>query len=188
MDPHAVHVLNIPILLGTLREGRNSEKVAQYVMLEAQKRGINTEILDVKEMGLPLFDGKASPAVLTWSAKMKDADGLIVVAPEYNHGYPSALKNAIDYLYVEYGRKPMGICGVSMGPFGGARMIEQMKLVAVELHMVAIREAMYFPNVSTLFDAKGKIKSKDYEKFCNDFFGELVWYARALKAAREAAV
>lgn len=177
--------LYIPILLGTLREGRQSEKAAKFMLDQAKKRGLETEIIDVANLGLPLLDGKVHPEVQEWSETMKRADGLIVVSPEYNHGYPSALKNALDYLYAEYAKKPIGICGVSMGPFGGARMVEQLRLVSIELHMVPIREAVYFPNIQTLFDAKGKIKDADiYEKSCDAFFGDLVWYAKLLKPAR----
>lgn len=179
--------LFIPILLGTARKGRQSEKVAQFVLEEAKRYGqFETQLIDVCDFGLSKTDDtKTSEKSKSFSKTMERADGLIVVSPEYNHGMPGELKMTLDQLYKEYNRKPIGICGVSGGPMGGARMVEQLRLVSIELQMVPINNAVYFPNVESLFTEQGNIKNaKAYRKQLKVFFDELVWYAKALKAAK----
>ena len=116
---------------------------------------------------------------------MARADGLIIVSPEYNHGYPGELKILLDTLYQEYNRKPVGICGVSDGLMGGGRMVEHLRQVLVELQMAPIHAALYFRNVEKLFDTSGNMTDGAYEKRAKDFFDELTWFASALKQARE---
>ncbi|MDO8655086.1 MAG: NAD(P)H-dependent oxidoreductase, partial [bacterium] len=116
--------------------------------------------------------------------KLKRADGYVVVSPEYNHSFSGELKLFLDAFYQEYARKPVGICGVSVGPNGGVRAVEQLRLVFIEFHAVPIREAVYFRNVADLFDEQGAIKDASYEKIVKTFFDELIWFANALKAAR----
>lgn len=178
-------MLYIPIILGTAREGRNSEKAAQFIFSEVKKNEIETEIIDVRDYILKSTDNTGESAQAKKLAeKISRADGLIIVSPEYNHGYPGELKMTLDMLYKEYARKPVAICGVSIGGLGGARMVEQLRLVAIELHMVPIREAVYFSNVSQIFDEGGKIKDLSYTQRVNTMLKELAWYAEALKTAR----
>jgi NAD(P)H-dependent FMN reductase len=168
----------IPIILGTAREGRKSEKAARYMLRETQKlEGVETEILDVRD-----FPKETSKA---FAENMARADALIIVAPEYNHSYPGELKTMLDMAYKEYHRKPIGICGVSMGGLGGARMVEQLRLVTIEFHMVPIREALYFSGIGKLFAEDGFITDESYADRVKAFHEELLWYAKALKHARE---
>lgn len=180
--------LFIPILLGTGRVGRQSEKAAKFVFEEARQYGqFKTQLIDARDFGLSKTDDtKTSEKSKKFSQTMQSADGLIVVSPEYNHGYPGELKMALDQLYKEYKHKPIGICGVSEGRMGGSRMVEQLRLVAIELQMVPISNALYFSNIESVFDEQGNaINSDSYHKQLTAFFDELVWYAKALKAARE---
>lgn len=156
-------MLYIPIILGTAREGRYSEKVAQFVFSEVSKNDIETEIIDVRDYILKSTDNTGESAQAKKLAeKISRADGLMIVSPEYNHGYPGELKMMLDMLYKEYARKPVAICGVSMGGLGGARMVEQLRLVAIELHMVPIHDAVYFSGIQQLFDDGGEIKDLSY--------------------------
>lgn len=176
----------VPIILGTAREGRKSEKVASFMLERAKAAGLDSEVLDVRDFRVKATDNtQTSQAAKTFSEKISKADGIVIVSPEYNHGYPGELKMMLDLLYQQYFNKPAGICGVSRGPLGGARMVEQIRLVCVELHMVNIREAMYFPTVQDLFDEGGEIKDKSFNVRAKVFFDELIWYAKALKNARE---
>lgn len=178
--------LYIPLILGTGREGRNTEKAVRYILSEVQKRDdIETELLDVRDFRLQATDKTGnSPIAKKFSGKMQRADGLIVVAPEYNHGYPGELKMMLDMLYDQYNRKPIGICGTG-GGLGGGRMVEQLRLVAIELEMVPIHSAIYFPKVWEAFDEQGNPKDPAYPDRIKTFLDELVWYAKALKTARE---
>jgi len=176
----------VPIILGTAREGRYSDKAAEFVLGEAVKAGLESEILDARDYRIIATDKTlAYPEAKRLAEKMSKAEALIIVTPEYNHGYPGELKMMLDMLYGEYDRKPVGLCGVSMGGLGGARCVEQLRLVIAELHMVSIREALYFSGVRQLFDDKGTIKDNAYYARVKTFLDELIWYAQALKKAKE---
>lgn len=175
-----------PIILGTAREGRFSEKAAYYMLQEAKKAGLETEVIDVRDYRAPATDNtEESSQAKRLAEKIIRADAIIIVTPEYNHGYPGELKMMLDLLYDQYARKPVGLCGVSMGGLGGVRCVEQLRLVVAELHMVSIREAIYFSNVRQLFDEKDMIKDESYSARAKKFLAELAWYAKALKEARE---
>jgi len=171
----------IPIILGTAREGRQSKKVADFMLHETLNTGVESEILDVRNYRIEATDntGKLLQAKRLLE-KISKADGLIIVSPEYNHGYPGELKMMLDMLYQEYFNKPVGFCGVSVGGLGGARVVEQLRQVAIELHLVPIREALYFSNIQNLFDEKGNIKDESYFKRVEIFLNELIFYAKKL--------
>lgn len=176
----------IPIILGTAREGRQSEKVAKFMLQETIKADLETEIIDVRDFRIEATDNTEElPQAKKFSEKISKADGLIIVSPEYNHGYPGELKMMLDMLYEQYAKKPVGFCGVSAGGLGGARAVEQLRLVTIEFHMVPIREALYFSIVQDLFDKNGVIKDKSYYDRVKKFLDELIWFAKALKVARE---
>ncbi|MCP6719326.1 MAG: NAD(P)H-dependent oxidoreductase [Patescibacteria group bacterium] len=176
----------IPVILGTSRKGRQSEKVAKFMLQQASKAGLESELIDTRDFSSGVTDStKTLPQSQKLSEKISKADGLIIVSPEYNHGYPGELKMMLDMVYEEYRRKPIGICGVSAGSLGGAQMVEQLRLVGIELQMVPIRETVYFSQVQNLFDEGGGIKDESYYGRIKKFLDELIWYAKALKKARE---
>jgi NAD(P)H-dependent FMN reductase len=174
----------IPVLLGTAREGRESEKAAKFMLEEVKNSDIETELIDVRDYRIEATNNTQEiPLAKKLEEKISKADGFIIVSPEYNHGYPGELKMMLDMLYEQYARKPVGFCGVSAGGLGGARVVEQLRLISIELHMVPIREAIYFPTIQNLFDEKGNIKDQSYHKRVKVFLDELLWYAKALKPA-----
>src|ERR1044072_9529258 len=110
--------LYIPVILGTVRKGRASESVARFVHSEVSKReGVETELIDIRELNLAMDDEGESIKDAAFSAQMNRADALVVVVPEYNHGYPGLLKHALDTNLKEYIHKAVGVCGVSAGGF-----------------------------------------------------------------------
>src|SRR5918993_3633126 len=113
--------LYIPVILGTVRKGRASENVARFVIEQVAKReGVETELIDVRELKFPTDDAGEQIKDPRFSAICARADGLVLVVPEYNHGYPGMLKHALDSNLKEYIHKAAGICGVSAGGFCGA--------------------------------------------------------------------
>jgi NAD(P)H-dependent FMN reductase len=178
--------LFIPIILGTARRGRQSENVARFVFEQTKKRAdIETELIDVCKLPMKLDDAGEQMKDPTFSATIERCDGLIIVTPEYNHGYPGLLKHALDMNLEEYIHKAVGICGVSAGPFGGARVIEGLLPVMRELGLVAIFWDVNFGNVEKLFDEHGNLLDESYVRRLDKFLNELIWMARVLRYGRE---
>ncbi|HEU0050939.1 MAG TPA: NADPH-dependent FMN reductase [Patescibacteria group bacterium] len=174
--------LFIPVLFGSIRDERISDKDAAYVASLLKARGIQTELIDPKSLHKAESTERKDPE--PWASLMEKADALVIVSPEYNHGYPGALKEVLDSCYDEYKHKPVAICGASGGGLGGARAVEQLRQVVIELSMVPIHNAVYFSMHQNLWDEKGQIKDPSYAERVNTMIDELTWYAHALKAAR----
>jgi NAD(P)H-dependent FMN reductase len=178
--------LFMPIILGTARQGRQSEHVARFVFEEVKKRdGVETELIDIRNLPMKLDDAGEQMKDPVFSATVQRADALVLVVPEYNHGYPGLLKHALDMNLKEYIHKAVGICGVSAGPFGGARVIESLLPVMRELGLVAIFEDVNFGGVRKLFDECGKLLDESYVQRVDKFLQELIWMARVLRYGRE---
>jgi NAD(P)H-dependent FMN reductase len=178
--------LFLPIILGTARQGRESEHVARVVFEQTKKRAkIETELIDVRNLPMRLDDAGEQMKDPSFSATIERCDGLIIVTPEYNHGYPGLLKHALDMNLKEYIHKAVGICGVSAGPTGGARVIENLLPVVRELGLVAIFEDVNFGHVGKLFDEEGKLLDQNYIRRVDKFLDELIWMSRVLCHGRE---
>jgi NAD(P)H-dependent FMN reductase len=179
--------VSLPVILGTPRQGRLTEAAANFVFSEVSKRSdIETELIDIRKIPIRLDDAGEALKDSKFSATVAGADGLILVVPEYNHSFPGLLKHVLDTNLKEYIHKAVGVCGVSAGPFGGARMIQSLVPVLRELGLVTIFSDVYFGNAGNLFDpASGKITDAAYTRRVEKFLNELVWMARALRHARE---
>jgi NAD(P)H-dependent FMN reductase len=178
--------LFIPVILGTPRQGRMSEHVARFVLDEVAKRdGVRTELVDVRALNLKTDDAGEAIKDAGFSATVARADALIIVTPEYNHGYPGLLKHALDTNLKEYIHKAVGVCGVSAGGFGGTRVIENLLPVLRELGLVTIFWDGNFSGVHKLFDASGKLLDESYVKRIDKFLKELIWMAKTLRYGRE---
>jgi NAD(P)H-dependent FMN reductase len=177
----------VPVILGTARQGRLSEHAARFVFEEVSEReDMTTEWIDIRNLRLSIDDAGEALKDSQFSATVRRADGLILVVPEYNHSFPGLLKHVLDSNLEEYIHKAVGICGVSAGPFGGARMIQSLLPVLRELGLVTIFWDVYFGMAGKLFDpASGKITDPAYVGRLKKFVDELVWMARALRFARE---
>ena len=177
----------LPVIIGTPRQGRLTEPAANFVFGEVSKRGdIETELIDIRKIPIRMDNAGEALKNSRFSATVARSDGLILVVPEYNHSFPGLLKHVLDTNLEEYVHKAVGVCGVSAGPFGGARMIESLIPVLRELGLVAIFWDVYFGTAGKLFDpATGKITDSAYVGRLEKFLNELVWMARALRYARE---
>ena len=178
--------LFIPVILGTTRQGRASEHAARFMLGEVGKlAGVETELVDIRDLNLPFDDEAGGIKHEGFSKLCERADAYVIVAPEYNHGYPGSLKHALDTNLKEYVHKAVGLCGVSAGGFGGTRVVEQLVQVVRELGMAAIFWDMNFSNAGKLFDESGAITDESYHRRADKFLKELVWMARVLRHGRE---
>ena len=179
--------LFIPVILGTVRKGRASENVAKFVFEQVKKRdGVETVLVDIRELKFPTDDAGEQIKDPGFSETCERADGLVLVVPEYNHGYPGMLKHALDSNLKEYIHKAVGICGVSAGGFGATRVIENLLPVLRELGLVTIFWDGNFSGAGNLFDENGKIRDEaTHVKRMDKFLGELVWMSKVLRYGRE---
>jgi NAD(P)H-dependent FMN reductase len=184
----------IAIILGSTRPGRNGEAVAKWVYEVAQKRiDAEFELVDIKDFNLPLLDEPVPPIMgqyskphtKVWATKIGTFDAYVFVTPEYNHGTSGALKNAIDFLFAEWNNKAAGF--VSYGGAGGARAVEQLRLVLVEVQMATVRNQVLL-SMYTDFENFSVFKPRPTkEQSVNDMLDQLIAWSGALKTLREKA-
>jgi len=180
--------LSIPVLLGTPRQNRESENVAKWVVAKMREReDIETQLFDVCDFRLPHDDygRQIAGQFPEWRDAIIRADGLVIVSPEYNHGYPGSLKAVLDLLLKEYFHKAVAFVGVSSGPWGGTRMIEAMVPMVRILGLSPTAIDLNFPKVADKFDTDGNLLDDAYEKRIAGFLDELVWMASTLRWGRE---
>src|SRR2546423_664205 len=178
--------LFIPLILGTARKGRRSENAAHFMFEQTKGRaGLETEFVDIVKIPMRLDDAGEQMKDPAFSELVKRADALIIVVPEYNHGYPGLLKHALDMNLGEYVHKAVGICGVSAGPFGGARVIEALLPVMRELGLVTIFNDVNFGHAGQIFAEDGKLLDERFTGRTAKFLDELIWMSRVLRHGRE---
>jgi NAD(P)H-dependent FMN reductase len=187
--------VKIGIIISTTRAARFGDKPAQWIKdIAAQRDDLSVEVLDLRDYPMPFFDEVASNAWVPsqsevaqrWQKKVAEFDGYIVVTAEYNRGVPAVLKNALDYAYPEWNRKPVAFVGY--GSVGAARAIEQLRLVAIELQMAPTRTGVHIQGADFMAVWKGgkAITELSYlRQNATDMLDQLVWWATALKAARD---
>jgi NAD(P)H-dependent FMN reductase len=184
-------MLRVAIILGSTRPGRKGEAVARWVYEIASSRGdAEFELVDIKEYDLPLLDEPVS-AVLgrysnvhtkVWSAKIASFDAFVFVTPEYNHSTSGALKNAIDFLFAEWNDKAAGFVGY--GSAGGARAVEQLRLVMGEVKIADVRAQVALSLYSDFEDFTTLKPGPRQEAAVNAMLDDLVAWGRALQPLR----
>jgi len=183
-----MHKLFIPVILGTAREGRQSEKVAKYILQRLHNfPEVEYQLIDVREYvrePRTYAPGMQNDAADVWREIAKRADGFIIVTPEYNHGYPGELKLLIDMAETEYEKKVVGMVGVSSGNFGGVRVVEQMQAIFNNLRMVSVPKPLAFPNIEEVFDAQGNLLDQKYEKRVDEYLKRITEYTKDIKKIR----
>jgi NAD(P)H-dependent FMN reductase len=177
--------LSIPILLGSVRRNRQSPKVARWLHRRlTADGGIASELLDLEELALPIMEERLRlrddppPGAVRLSRAVAAGDGLLIVTPEYNNGYPGVLKNALDYLLPELKRKPVGIATVSAGGFGGISCLAQLRLVLLAMGAAPIPASLPVSRVGQSFDDDGPT-DEGIEGRASAFLAELRWWTEA---------
>jgi len=183
--------LYLPILYGSVRADRKSIHVARFAAERlALRPDVETHLFDPRD--LPFgnlefreWEWKGAPeGVIHFVREMGRADGFVIVTPEYNHGYPGTLKNILDHVYDEWGRKPFGLVGAG-GMYGGARAIDGLRMVIPGIGGISTPGMIGVTDVQTSFDEHGPVADREkWERRFDRFFAELEWYARALQRAR----
>ena len=190
--------LKIAVIISSTRPTRFGDKPAQWIADYANKRGdIEAEIVDLRDYDLPLFDEMASnlwmpsvgEAAIKWQNKISEFDGYIFVTAEYNRSITGALKNALDQAYINWNKKPFGAVGY--GAVGGARAVEHLRTIGVELQMVPVRSAVHIggSDFFAVHPLGGQNKSiTEIEASlvggAKDMLDQIVWWGNATKAAR----
>lgn len=188
--------MKVGVILGSVRDIRRGGRVSKWLMSQlAQRENIEVELLDLKDYSLPFFDESNSPEGLAgkynndvakaWSAKIASKDAFIVVTPEYNHGTSAVLKNALDWLYGEWAKKPVAFVSYSPNAAGGVRAVEQLRQNVIELQMAPLRESIHITYVLDTFDEDGNLQQGHFNERLEKLIEELSWWSKALKNARE---
>lgn len=188
MIPH------VAIIIGTTRQGRFADRPAEWILAHAAARGtLTAEIVDLRDYPLPFFDEPGSPmfvppaheAAVRWGRTLERFDGYIFITAEYNHGISGVLKNALDYAYPQFHRKPAAFVGY--GNTGGARAIEQLRLNLIEFHVAPLRHAVHVGMTEFIGLLREHKQFADYphlEHSAVAMLDDLVWWATALRAGR----
>ncbi len=167
--------LKLKIILGSTREGRFSDAAGAWALEQAKKHdGFEAEVLDLRDYEMPFFDQMATPssktepyshpAVAKWTAKIAEADAFVIIAPEYDRGVPAVLKNAFDWVFGEWQKKPIGFVGY--GTTGGSRSVDSLRTSAIELQMVPVRTAVHITAHWTLRENfTGPLKPGSLDQF-----------------------
>ena len=174
---------HIAIISSSIRTGRKSHRVALYFKNYLETNNLaSVEILDLNEYQFPLFEERLryqehpSPAMIGFAGKVKAADGIIIVTPEYNGGYPASLKNAIDLLYNEWYRKPVAISTASDGIFGGSQVITSLQFSLWKIRAWTVPAMFPVIKVQETFDENGHPTDKqETDKRASVFINELLW-------------
>ena len=181
-------MLNVLVILGSVRRGRMSDRVATFVMNRlAATPDVQAELVDLAVLDLPIMEerlGKIDPApagVPELGAKIQAADALIIVSPEYNHGYPGVLKNALDYFYAQYKRTPVALVTVSAGGHGGVNAWAQLVTVLTHMGAIVLPASVAVSHVEKSFSPEGEALDPVYVKRTDGMISELVWLASRLK-------
>jgi NAD(P)H-dependent FMN reductase len=189
-------VVRIGIILASTRQGRRGEGFARWIEgVTAERAGVEIELLDLRTYPLQAYSYEQLPPAAEnsyldttarrWADKVRGLDAYVIVTPEYNHGYPGQLKNALDHVFTGWWYKPVGFVSYG-GSASGARAVEQLRSVAVELRMIPVRGEVNLRLVGITLDAEGRPTDPYYGKQAAGMLDQLVWWARAAKAARAA--
>lgn len=188
--------MKIVVILGSIRKVRRGERVAKWLMPQLSKiKEAEFELLDLRDYPLPFYAEDNSPdslengysnAVATkWAVKIGEADAFIIITTEYNHGPAAVLKNALDYVYDEWNKKPVTFVSYATGAGAGIRAVEQLREITVELQMAPMQAAVHISHLLDTLDENGNLLKGHYNERVVTVVEQLLWWAKALKSARD---
>jgi len=187
--------MKIAVILGSIRGIRRGGRVAKWLMPQLAKyENVSVEFLDLVDYPLPFYNESDSPEGLEgkyindlgkkWAAKIGEADGFIILTPEYNHGTSAVLKNALDWVYYEWNKKPVSFISYSTNAAGGIRAVEQLRQNVVELQMAPLSYSIHITYVLDTIDEEGNLLKGHFNERLEELMKELLWWTEALKIAK----
>jgi NAD(P)H-dependent FMN reductase len=186
---------SLTVIIGSTRPGRAGLPIAEWFVARARADGaFDVRVADLAEIDLPLLDEPNHPRLRRylhrhthdWSETVDAADAFVIVTPEYNYGYPAAIKNAIDYLHEEWKYKPVGFVSYG-GVAAGTRAVQQLKQVVTTLKMLPVFESVSIPFHSQFIDEEGQLQANEImEQAADAMLNELLRTEAALRPLREA--
>jgi len=182
--------MKVAIILGSIRTGRQTHKIAYYVEKKLNERGIQTQMVDLMESPLPLMEERqthasASPEIIKLGQLLKETDALLLVSPEYHGSFTGVLKNALDYYWAEFSRKPIGVITTGSGRMGGINASTQLQHVILSLGAFPMPYKLLIPDIQNAFDDQLQPLREDVVKNTERFLNEFVWFANAIVSAKQ---
>lgn len=182
--------MKVVIISGSIRRVRQSHKVAEIIYGRLLKENVRAELLDLKEYDLPLMTERLSELadppenLVRLGEKLDQADGIIIVSPEYNGSYPGVLKNALDYFYSEFNHKAISVATVSSGSFGGIMAAHQLQTYLLEFKAYPNPYTLPVPNVETNATETEEFADSRTQRKLDIFIREFIWFTNLLTSGR----
>ncbi len=193
-------MINLKIIVGSRRPNRAADKVIPWVMNKVSERGsFEAELLDLRDWDLPLFQEHpgslgdpsdptySEPIVKAWNHKIREAQAILIITPEYLHGMPGLLNNAMDNVFASFAfrNKPVAAVAYSTGIAGGARAIENLAHVALEAELILLRNTVIIPFVDHAFADDGTATNSMTDAAATVMLEDLEWWSNVLNTARQ---
>ncbi len=193
-------MINLKIIVGSRRPNRAADKVTPWVMNKVSERGsFEAELLDLRDWDLPLFQEHpgslgdpsdptySEPIVKAWNHKIREAQAILIITPEYLHGMPGLLNNAMDNVFASFAfrNKPVAAVAYSTGIAGGARAIENLAHVALEAELILLRNTVIIPFVDHAFADDGTATNSMTDAAATVMLEDLEWWSNVLNTARQ---
>lgn len=178
--------VRLAIIIGSTREGRFGDVVGSWFAERARAReDLDVDVIDLADLDLPsVLRRDPGPEVRAYAQRIDRADAVVIVTPEYNHGYPASLKQAVDLLHREWHAKPVGFVSYG-GMAGGHRAVEQLRQVFAEVHAITVRDTVSFHNAWDRFDEHGDpVDPEGVDVAAKILLDQIVWWAPMLRDAR----
>lgn len=183
--------MNITVILGSIRDERKSDRIASYLLQRLEGMpGIRPRLLDLAEYQLPVFENRwaqsdsPDPSLVAFGEALTEADGLILISPEYHGSYTGVLKNAFDHFWAEFKRKPMGVVTTGSGKFGGINASSEMQQLVLSVGGYPTPTKLIIPYIQHSLSETGEPLESFVEKDTTKFLAEFLWFASAIHAAK----
>jgi azobenzene reductase len=185
-DTQTITSMKVAILLGSVRRGRNSHRAAYYIRKLLDERNIESDLIDLAENPLPVFEDMAGystqldETIKDISTRLHEAEAIIFVTPEYHGSFSGVLKNAVDYFWSEFQKKPIGVVATSAGRMAGINASTQLQHVILSLGAYPLPLKLLIPEIQKAFDDSFNPLINSIANSARKFLDEFLWLAEAI--------